>query len=214
MARDAGSITAAYPWLVRLDHYADETGNLYWKQKVKNIYDEYGFDLGTTIKVGGPDNQLGERTPPVNLIETNTIFVSTVYTKNINFDRLWEWTLNHFVDKIERRYEWLAGLLFFGNKQLLSKEIRGYVTSAAAFERQMKEWFSDVWNVECTADQINEYRQGFFQNGKFNYAVWLSDITSGPKNSDLRGDQTTNGFVNLKKRCQFLENSFNLNEFL
>ena len=79
MARDAGSITAAMPWLVRLDHYADETGNRYWKQIVKNIYDEYGFDLGTPILLGGPQNQLGERIPPTDLKETNTIFVSKIY---------------------------------------------------------------------------------------------------------------------------------------
>jgi hypothetical protein len=214
MARDAGSITAAYPWLVRLDYYADETGNRYWKQIVKNIYDEYGFDLGTTIKLGGPDNQLGERKPSINLIETNSIFVSTKNAKNINFDRLWEWTLNHFVDKIERQYEWLAGLLFFGNQQLLSKEINGNATSSSAYNTQMEKWFSDVWTVECSADQINEYRNGYFRNENFNYSVWLSDITAGPKQSELRGDQTTDGFANIKSKCQSLENSFNLNDFL
>lgn len=214
MALDAGSITAAYPWLVRLAHYADETGNRYWKQRVKEIYNEYGFDLGTTIKLGGPDNQLGERKPPVNLVETNTIFVSTINTKEINFDRLWEWILNHFVDKIEHQYEWLAGLLFFGNQQLLSKEINGNKTSTAAYGTQMKKWFSDVWSIECNDDQINEYRNGFFRSDKFNYVVWLANLTAGPKQSELRGDQTIDGFVNIRTRCQSLENSFNLNEFL
>lgn len=214
MARDAGSITAAMPWLVRLDHYADETGNRYWKQIVKNIYDEYGFDLGTPILLGGPQNQLGERIPPTDLKETNTIFVSKIYTDKINFGRLWEWTLEHFVDKIERQYEWLAGLLFFGNQQLLSKEINGNSTPSSAYGTQMEKWFSDVWNVECSVDQINEYRNGYFRDVNFDYSVWLSDITAGPKRSELRGDQTIEGFANIKSKCQFLENNFNLKVFL
>ena len=78
----------------------------------------------------------------------------------------------------------------------------------------MEKWFSDVWNVECTADQINEYRNGFFRDINFDYSVWLSDITAGPKQSELRGDQTIEGFANIKNKCQSLENCFNLKDFL
>ena len=43
-AIDAGNINAAYPWLARLNYYADESGSKYWKKRVKDIYDLYGFD--------------------------------------------------------------------------------------------------------------------------------------------------------------------------
>ena len=118
-ALDAGSIDAAMPWLVRLDHYADETGDKFWKTRVKEIYAEWGFDLGTVVSsVGGPDKLLGERTPPEDFEEKNVIFVTTVHNKTLNMRRLWDWTLENFVDNINHKYEWLAGLLFFANQKL------------------------------------------------------------------------------------------------
>lgn len=214
-ALEAGNIISAYPWLVRLDHYADETGSNYWKQRVKDIYSEYGFDLGTTVSlVGGSDKQLGERIPPENLQGTNQIFVSLKDNKKINYKRLWEWTLNNFVDNINHRYEWVAGLLFFGNQQLLMKELNKGITPTTTYGTQMREWFGQVWNIECSDDQINEYRNGFFKSSNFNYSVWLNDIMAGPKQNDFRGDQTLDGFENIRKLCTLLEKNFNLKDII
>ena len=214
-AIDARNINSAYPWLARLNYYADESGSKYWKKRVKDIYDLYGFDLGTPFSsVGGANNQLGDRTPPEDLKETNSIFVSKVDNKRINFKRLWTWTLEHFVDKINYKYEWVAGLLFFANQKLLEKEYIGKVTPTSEYGNQMRKWFEQVLNIECTDDQINEYRNGFFRDSNFIYSIWLNDLTGGPKQSELRGDQTIESFVNIKTRCQELENNFDINKII
>lgn len=214
-ALEACSITAAFPWLVRLNHYADESGNPYWKKRVKEIYVDYGFDIGEAIlTVGGSNNQLGERFPPENLQESNTIFVTQIYKKKLNLKRLWEWTLDNFVDNINHRYEWVSGLLFFGNKQLLIKELNNGLTPTTKYGKQMRDWFGQFLNVECTDDQINEYRNGFFKSIKYNYSVWLNDLTGGPQKGELCGDQSIDGFSNIKNLCKKLENNFNLNNLL
>lgn len=214
-ALEAGNIMAALPWIVRLQHLSDETGNNYWKQRVKALYEYYGFDLGIPVLVaGGANNQLGERTPPDNLEETNQIFVSTKYNKQVNLRRLWVWTLDNFVDKISYRYEWVAGLLFFNNQQLLSKEIDKKVTPTTTYAEQMRNWFDQFWCVECKDDQINDYRSGFFKSANFNYNVWLNDVTCGPSKKELCGDQSIDGFLRIKKLCKQLELNFYLNDFL
>lgn len=214
-AIEADNVTAAFPWLVRLDHYADETGSKYWKARVKNIYDSYGFDLGTPfISVGSANNQLGERIPPDNLENTNIIFVSCVNNRHINLRRLWDWTLNNFVDSINHKYEWVAGLLFFVNQSLLTKEINSKTTPTTEYGNQMRVWFAQVLNIECTDDQINEYRNGFFRGDNFNYIKWINDLTDGPKQDELRGDQTIDGFVHIRLLCNKLEKNFNINEII
>lgn len=214
-ALEAGSIIAAYPWLARLQHYADETGNKYWKKRVTDIYEQYGFDLGTPFfSLGGANNQLGERIPPEDLKETNQIFVSSKNNKQLNLKRLWNWTLENFVDNINYKYEWVAGILFFGNQQILLKELDKKVTPTTTYGTQMRKWFAEVWNVECSDDQINDYRNGYFRNENFHYNVWLNDSTVGPSKDKLSGDQTIEGFFNIKKLCKKLELNFNLDDFL
>ena len=214
-AIDAGNINAAYPWLARLNYYADESGSKYWKKRVKDIYDSYGFDLGTPFSsVGGANNQLGDRTPPDDLSETNDIFVNSINNKKISLQRLWTWTLENFVDKINHRYEWVAGLLFYSNQQLLAKECDDKVTPTTEFGIQMRDWFKQVWNVECTVDQINEYRNGFFRDSNFIYSIWLNDHTGGPKQNELRGDQTIEGFCNIKLLCKEMERLFDINKII
>lgn len=214
-ALESGNFMSALPWIVRLQHFADETGSSYWKQRAKFICEEYGFDLGLPVLVaGGANNQLGERTPPENLEEANQIFVSSIHNKQLNLKRLWGWTLDNFVDKINYKYEWVAGLLFFSNQQLLLKESDCKVTPTTAYATQMRNWFEQVWCVECKDDQINDYRYGFFKSANFNYNVWLNDVTGGPSKKDLYGDQTTDGFLRIKNLCKLLERNFNLNDFL
>ena len=214
-ALDAGSISAAFPWLVRLDHYADETGSKYWKDRVKDIYVEYGFDLGTLVSsVGGPDKLLGERTPPEDFEDKNVIFVTKVNNKTLNMRRLWNWTLENFVDNINHKYEWLAGLLFFGNQQLLIKEINGGTTPTTSYAKQMRDWFGQVCEIECKDDQINDYRNGFILKSTFSYTSFVNDLTYVPKREDMCGDQTPTGFANIKSRCKELERNFDINRFL
>lgn len=214
-ALDAGSITAAMPWLVRLNYYADETGNKFWKKRVKDIYADYGFDLGSVVSsVGGPDKLLGERTPPEDFENNNVIFVTKVYNKDLNLKRLWNWTLDHFVDNISHKYEWLAGLLFFGNQQLLRKELNGGKTPTTVYAKQMRDWFGQVCELDCSDDQINDYRNGFILNPTFSYTSFVNDLTYVPKKKNMVGDQTPKGFSNIKALCKKLENNFDLNLFL
>jgi len=214
-ALDGGSISAAFPWLVRLDHYADETGSKFWKKRVKDIYADWGFDLGTVVlSVGGPDKLLGERTPPEDFKDKNVIFVTKVDNKALNLNRLWDWTLNNFVDNINHRYEWLAGLLFFGNQKLLRKELNGGKTPTTAYGKQMRDWFGQVCELDCKDDQINDYRNGFILKSTFSYTSFVNDLTYVPQKEGLVGDQTPKGFANIKALCATLENKFNLNFFL
>lgn len=214
-ALDAGSIGAAMPWLVRLDHYADETGSKYWKTRVKEIYVGYGFDLGTVVSsVGGPNNLLGERTPPDSFEKDNVIFVTKVYNKDLNLKRLWSWTLDNFVDNLNHKYEWLAGLLFFGNQQLLRKELNGELTPTTEFSIQMRNWFGQVCEIDCSEDQINDYRNGFILKPTFSYTSFVNDLTYIPKKENMCGDQTPKGFANIKALCKTLETKFDLNHFL
>lgn len=214
-ALDAGSINAAFPWLVRLDHYADETGSKYWKKRVKDIYAEWGFDLGSVVSsVGGPDKLLGERRPPVDFEKNNVIFVTNVNNKELNLNRLWSWTLDNFVDNINHKYEWLAGLLFFGNQQLLKKELNGGVTPTTEYSKQMRDWFGMVCEIECSEDQINDYRNGFCLKKTFSYTSFVNDLMYVPKRDNMCGDQTPKGFSNIKALCATLENKFDLNLFL
>lgn len=214
-ALDAGSIDAALPWLARLSHYADKTGNKYWKKRAEEIYADWGFDLGTVVSsVGGPDKLLGERTPLEDFEKDNVIFVTKVNNKELNMNRLWDWTLNNLVDNINYRYEWLAGLLFFGNQKLLRKELNGGITPTTVYNKQMRDWFGLVWEIECTEDQINDYRNGFILKPTFSYTSFVNDLTYVPKKEEMYGDQTLKGFANIKALCRKLENNFNLNHFL
>lgn len=214
-ALDAGSIDAAMPWLVRLDHYADETGSKFWKKRVKEIYGEWGFDLGTVMhSVGGPDKLLGDRRPPLDFDKDNIIFVTQVNNKVLNLHRLWDWTLNNLVDNINYKYEWLAGLLLFGNQQLLRKELNDGLTPTTDYSRQMKKWFGQVCQIDCSEDQINDYRNGFCLKPTFSYTSFVNDMTYVPNKNDMSGDQTAKGFANIKNLCRKLENQFDLNHFL
>ena len=214
-ALDAGSIGAAMPWLVRLDHFADETCSKYWKKRVKEIYVGYGFDIGTLVSsVGGPDNLLGERTPPEGFEKDNVIFVTKVYNKDLNLKRLWSWTLDNFVDNINHKYEWLAGLLFFGNQQLLRKELNGGKTPTTVYAKQMRDWYGQVCEIDCKDDQINEYCNGFILKPTFSYTSFVNDLTYVPQEDYMLGDQTPTGFANIKNLCATLETKFDLNHFL
>lgn len=210
-ALDAGSIGAALPWLVRLDYYADETSSKFWKKRVKDIYVDWGFDLGTVVSsVGGPDKLLGERKPPEDFEKDNIIFVTKVNNKDLNLNRLWDWTLNNLVDNIRYKYEWLAGLLFFSSQQLLRKELNGGMTPTTDYGKQMKKWFGQVCEINCSEDQINDYRNGFFLKPTFSYTSFVCDLTHFPKKENMCGDQTSKGFANIKALCQKLEKNFDI----
>ena len=101
-----------------------------------------------------------------------------------------------------------------GNQQLLRKELNGGLTPTTEYSKQMRDWFGLVCEIDCSEDQINDYRTGFCQKKNFSYTSFVNDLTYVPKREDMCGDQTPKGFANIKALCASLENKFDLSLFL
>ena len=71
-------------------------------------------------------------------------------------------------------------------------------------QTQMTAWFPEA-KVNCSADSLGTYRNGFIDSYKFNYLSWLNSNGEPPKGNEYKRDQSLSGFQALVRLCNELE---------
>lgn len=116
--------------------------------------------------------------------------------------QLWSWIDEHIIGNITHPYQYLSLLLFLENHH--SRFLHNKHITNSDLENQMTAWYPKT-KVKCSADAIGTYRNGFFTNKGFLYAVWLSSDGAPPPDYQYKPDQSMRGFEKLVKYCNNLE---------
>lgn len=141
------------------------------------------------------DGELGM--PPVLI---NYIFKNEYNQEQLK--KLWRWIKEYSIDEICQPYQYLSLLLFLENHHSLF--LQKPHLSNTEMQGQMETWFPKA-NIKCSADAIGTYRNGYFNDDSFKYAMWLNSEGKPPMGYECKRDQSLTGFEALNKLCNNLE---------